>query len=95
MEISEIKEKEMEERPTFSDRSDFEHSVFHNLFNLGYDVRPLNKCPFDAVTSDDKILLLTGLEENKVRLKRKAAAVFSISIVAEKESVIFVKTINN
>ena len=51
---------------------------------------PVIKCPFDAVTSDQKVLFLTGLEENKARLKRKAIAVSTISTVTERDSVIFV-----
>ena len=37
------------------------------------------------------MLFLTGLEENKATLKKKAQAVHSISVVAERDSVIFVK----
>ncbi len=85
-------ENEMEEgTATFNDRSNFENIVFGNLFSLGFDVLPVAKCPFEAVTSDEKVLLLTGLEENRARLKKKARVFYSFSTVAEKDSVIFVQ----
>ena len=61
--------------------------IFCILKNIGYDVQPIARCPFEAITSDAKILMLTGIERYGPMLERKAQAVTNISRVVEKVAV--------
>ena len=69
----------------------FERDVFGHLSMLGYSIVPTVRCPFDAVTRDKKVILLTGLERRESDLSTKAKVVANISSVVEKDSVIFVR----
>src|SRR3989441_11595295 len=51
----------------------FERDVFQRLFRLGYDVLPTGKCPFEAVTKDREIVLLTGGTARQERADAKAS----------------------
>lgn len=62
--------------------------IFGLLKSIGYSVLPTTRCPFEAITSDEKIMLLTGVERYGPMLERKANAVASISKVVEKKAVI-------
>lgn len=74
------------------DRFDaFERDVFGHLSMLGYSIIPTIRCPFDALTRDKEVLLLTGLEGEQADLSAKAEVVANISSVVEKDSVIFVR----
>lgn len=61
--------------------------IFGILKSIGYDVLPVARCPFEAITSDAKILMLTGIERYGPMLERKAQAVTNISRVVEKVAV--------
>lgn len=61
--------------------------IFGILKNIGYNVLPVARCPFEAITSDAKILMLTGIERYGPMLERKAQAVTNISRVVEKVAV--------
>lgn len=69
----------------------FERDVFEHLSMLGYSIIPTIRCPFDALTRDKKVILLTGLERRQGDLSTKAKVVADISSVVEKDSVIFVR----
>lgn len=62
--------------------------IFRLLKTIGYSVLPTARCPFDAITTDEKIMLLTGVERCGPMLEKKANAVASISNVVEKKAVI-------
>lgn len=61
--------------------------IFEILERIGYDVLPVARCPFEAITSDAKILMLTGIERYGPMLERKAQAVTNISRVVERAAV--------
>ncbi|MCU0851703.1 MAG: transcriptional regulator [Thermoplasmata archaeon] len=75
----------------FDDFSGLNRDVFQMLKEIGYSVVPTIRCPFDALASEDEVLLLTGVEQNPNMTERKARVVGNISRVTEKKSVIFVR----
>jgi len=69
----------------------FEKSVFQKLENLGFEVLPTLRCPFEALTSDREAIYLTGVRAKNENVEEKVAMVSNISKVAERDSVIFVE----
>lgn len=65
--------------------------VFEHLGDMGYSVRPFDKCPFDALTSDRRTLLFTGVGKLESQLGRRAKAIANISRLVERRSVLFVE----
>jgi len=76
---------------TFDDFEGLNRDVFEMLKEIGYSVVPTIRCPFDALASEEDVLLLTGVENNLSMTARKARVVGNISRVTEKKSVIFVR----
>ncbi len=76
---------------TFDDFKGLNRDVFKMLEEIGYSVTPTIRCPFDALASEDDVLLLTGVGESVKLAERKARVVGNISRVTEKRSVIFIK----
>ncbi|MBU1915079.1 MAG: transcriptional regulator [Thermoplasmatota archaeon] len=75
---------------TFDEFKGLNRDVFEMLKEIGYSVTPTIRCPFDALASEEDVLLLTGVEDNVKMMARKARVVGNISRVTEKKSVIFV-----
>jgi putative transcriptional regulator len=69
----------------------FEKHVFQKLQNLGFDVVPTLRCPFEALTSDREEIYLTGVRTRNENVEEKVTMVSNISKVAERDSVIFVE----
>lgn len=69
----------------------FERRVLGHLRDLGFDIYPVLRSPFDAITQADEVLFVTGLEGGERDLRAKAHAVASISRVAERDCVLFVR----
>ena len=72
-----------------------ESPVFNVLLDLGYSLTPVKRSPFEALTKDTKLVILTGLGNDESKLKAKATMVSDISIVAGQRSVIFVDRIRS
>ena len=68
-----------------------EPDVFHQLRTLGYDVVPTSRCPFDALTKDNKILIITGLSEPNRPTVEKAKVMTNLSKITEQYSVLFLE----
>jgi putative transcriptional regulator len=64
--------------------------VFDKLQNIGYSVDVAPRCPFDAVTYDDKVVLFTGIDKKGPGLPVRAKALANLSRILERHSVIFV-----
>jgi putative transcriptional regulator len=64
--------------------------VFDKLHRIGYEVNQTARCPFDAVTHDERVILFTGVDMKKPDLHRRAKAICNLSRILEKHSVIFV-----
>ena len=51
---------------------------------LGYSIMTTNKSPFDALTKDDKTLILTSFGRSDTQLAKRAKIVTNISNVVKK-----------
>ncbi|MDI3483179.1 MAG: putative transcriptional regulator [Candidatus Methanomethylophilaceae archaeon] len=69
--------------------------AFNLLLNLGYSIIPVKRSPFEALTKDTKLVILTGLGNDETKLEEKAMVVSDISVVAGQHSVIFVKRLRS
>lgn len=69
--------------------------VFNVLLDLGYSLTPIKRSPFEALTKDTKLVILTGLGNDDAKLMQKATIVSDISVVAGQRSVIFVDRIRS
>ncbi|HUT28063.1 MAG TPA: transcriptional regulator [Methanomassiliicoccales archaeon] len=70
---------------------DFSKNIYTMLMQLGLLVKPTVKCPFEALTVDRDLLILTGLGKDESRLADKARMVSDLSNITGKESVIFIE----
>ena len=64
--------------------------IFMRLHRIGYSVNLAEKCPFDALTHDDDVILFTGIDQKRPGLDRRARVIAALSRILEKHSVIFV-----
>ncbi len=88
---SEDKSKEYEikkDKPTDS-------VPINNLLGLGFSVVPVTRSPFEALTVNNKMVLLTGLGNDDDKVVQKAIIASEISRVAQKHSVIIVEKKHN
>ncbi len=91
------KERERKEQPPANKKyhgSDvFGSEIFNILGEMGFSIVTTSKCPFEALTKDRTILILTGLGNDESRLLEKAMIVSDLSKVTERHSVIFIDTV--
>ncbi|MFP4545865.1 MAG: transcriptional regulator [Methanomassiliicoccales archaeon] len=73
----------------------FGQEVFSALQGMGFSIVPTVKCPFEALTTDQKILFLTGLGADETKLEDKAMIVGDISRITERMSVIFIERVKS
>lgn len=78
-------------RPDFDELGGFESEVYRLLTEIGYSVLPTRRSAFDAITVHRDDVLITWLGQNFTDFGRKAAALDSITRIAEKEAVIFLQ----
>lgn len=72
--------------------SGLDKDIFEYLTSIGYRIVPTWKCPFEAITEDEKDVLLTGVgSKEDQEVKNKAKIVSDISHITERDSVIFLK----
>jgi putative transcriptional regulator len=64
--------------------------VYDDLGRIGFSVDLAQRCPFDALAHDKKVLMFTGVDQKKTNLKSRAKAMVNLSRILEKHSVIFV-----
>ena len=65
--------------------------IYYRLRDMGYDVLLTWKCPFDAISKDEKDVLLTGVEETERRIKSKSMNMRVVSKIFEKRGFIIVE----
>ncbi len=73
----------------------FGQEIFDSLTHIGFSIVPTIRCPFEALTKDEKFIFLTGLGKDESRLVEKARVVGDISKVTERRSVIFIETVKS
>ena len=89
------KEKLKNEKMNFSIKKpeekfrDLQREVFEILKQVGYEIIPMDRCPFDAVSKDKDKVLLTCIDKYDKQLIKKAQIVSSISKITEKYAVLF------
>jgi putative transcriptional regulator len=87
---------ETERRLVELDKLDvFGQEVFGILDRLGCSIVPTVKCPFEALTSDERAMILTGLGKDESKLAEKARIVGDISKITEHSSVIFIERLKS
>jgi len=69
---------------------DFQRQIFTILQNMGYEIIPMERCPFEAVSKDKDKILLTCVHRYDKKLKKKAHMINSISKITEKHAVFFI-----
>lgn len=67
-----------------------EQKILRTLENLGFTVLPTTQAPFDALSQDKSVTILTGISEYSETMVRRAKLVGSISSVTETQSVFIV-----
>lgn len=86
------KDLKMEALASLEGFTEVQRFIFEALNSVGYRVIPTCHAPFEAVTSDDRSVLLSGVGNEKGEvLQRKAKIVSNLSSITEKESVFFLQ----
>lgn len=85
-----VKPKDKESSPPASTDL-FGTEVFQQLMRMGFSIVTTARCPFEALSKERNIVILTGLGRDENKLKEKARAVSDISKVTERSSVIFIE----
>ncbi len=62
--------------------------VYRRLMDMGYDVFLTLKCPFEALSRDERDVMLTGFEKNEKKLKNKAMNIRIFSDIVDKRGFI-------
>jgi putative transcriptional regulator len=80
-------------RTQMSDLQEIEQDVFGRLETLGYNVLPTMGCPFNALSSSEKHVFLTGVKAGKPDLNTKVRArvIAEISRVAEQDGLLIIE----
>ena len=74
-----------------SNLSDMEQNILTTMMDLGFEVLPTSKSPFNAVSTDNYSTILTGISQYNNSMVKRARLVSSISSVALTESVFIVE----
>ena len=67
----------------------FQREVFSLLQTMGYQIIPMERCPFEALSTEKEQLLLTCVHKYNEKVLAKAHVVNSISKITEKHAVLF------
>ncbi len=80
-------------RTQISELQEIEQEVFGRLETLGYNVLPTMGCPFNALSSTQKHVFLTGVKAGRPDLNTKVRArvIAQISRVAEQDGVLILE----
>ncbi|GAJ18583.1 unnamed protein product, partial [marine sediment metagenome] len=68
---------------------EFQREIFLILEHVGYKIIPMERCPFEAVSKDRNMVLLTCVHKYNKKMVKKAQIVGSISKITEKHAVLF------
>jgi len=86
-----INSKSEEIRIEITKSTGIENEIFNQLKELGYNVVPTIHCPFDALTKDSKVLIITGVGKPNKKVTEKARALSNLSKITEYYSVMFLE----
>ncbi len=74
-----------------SEKEPVDSFVANQLCNLGFSVIPVVRSPFEAVSHNDKAVMLTGMGSDDVRLVQRAVVASDIARIMDRFSVLIVK----
>ena len=66
-----------------------QQEIFSLLQNVGYKIIPMDRCPFEALSTEKEKILLTCVHKYDDKLPKKAQVVSSISKITERHAVVF------
>jgi len=66
-----------------------QREIFSLLQNVGYKIIPMDRCPFEALSTEKEKILLTCVHKYDDKLPKKAQVVSSISKITERHAVVF------
>ena len=69
--------------------------IFNHLLDMGFSVTPVVRSPFEALTRNKDVVILTGLDSEDEKLIQKAIIASDISRIVGKHSVIIVEKKRN
>ena len=69
--------------------------IFNHLLDMGFTVTPVVRSPFEALTRNKDVVILTGLDSEDEKLIQKAIIASDISRIVGKHSVIIVEKKRN
>lgn len=67
-----------------------ESAVLDHLLGMGFSITPVLRSPFEAITRDNRTVILTGLGGETDKMLQKAALASDISVIFGKHSIIVV-----
>jgi putative transcriptional regulator len=65
--------------------------ILNHLLDIGYSVTPVTRSPFEALSRDKDMIIVTSLDTDREGVKRKAMVASDISRISGKPSVIIVE----
>ncbi len=65
-------------------------AVLDHLLGMGFSITPVLRSPFEAITRDNRTVILTGLGGETDKMMQKAALASDISVIFGKHSIIVV-----
>jgi len=68
---------------------EFQREVFSLLHKVGYKIIPMDRCPFEALSTDKEKIILTCVQKYNNKLPKKAQIIASISKITEKHAAVF------
>ena len=86
---SNIKNKGISTKKPEDQFRDFQKEIFSILQKVGYEIIPMGRCPFDAVSKNKDKVLLTCVHKYDNKFIKIAQIVSSISKITEKHAVLF------
>lgn len=69
--------------------------ILNHLLDMGFNITPIIRGPFEAITRNEDIVILTGLNIEDEKLIQKVAITSSISRIVRKHSLIIVENKHN
>ncbi len=73
---------------TKTDLDCIQQEVFSLLQKVGYQITPVGKCPFEAVSTEKRHIILTSVQQYGTKLPMRARIIKSISKITEKHGVV-------
>ncbi len=65
--------------------------ILDQLLSMGFTVTPINRGPFDALTRNKNVVILTGMDSDDEKMMQRAVVVSDISRLVGRHSVIIVE----